>query len=185
MRNNYFFTRDIWHHWAGVLIHMLSRNSWGHTCKSPLIFSTGVTEQRVFTQQWFLHQQGQPKARYLFTENCSNILLSWPEMQSALSVFWPPLRRKVDVVSHACHPSLSRGGWVPMSLGLQCAQPAFHITFGISLMIPELRSAGCLRKGEPTWTRHRASQFLAVQSSFLKDIYWDCGDFGQLTVDFE
>lgn len=47
MRNNYFFTRDICHHWAGVLIHKLSGDSWGHTCKSHLISFTGVTEQPV------------------------------------------------------------------------------------------------------------------------------------------
>lgn len=107
-------------------------------------------------------------------------LFQYPSLMTRNAVtignFWPPLRTKLGVVSHACHPRFSRGGWVPMSLGFQCAQWVFHITFGISLMIPELRSAGCLRKGEPTWTRKRASQFWTAQSSLPRDRYWDCGD---------
>lgn len=47
MRKNYFFARDICHHWAGALIHLLSSNSWGHTCKSHLISFTGVAEQKL------------------------------------------------------------------------------------------------------------------------------------------
>lgn len=67
------------------------------------------------------------------------------------------------MVDHVCHPSGSEGWWVPTSLGLQCAWPARfpHHIWHQSDDLGELRSAGCLRKGEPTQVRNRAAQFLA------------------------
>lgn len=185
MRKNYFFARDICHHWAGALIHMLSRNSRGHTCKSHLISFTEVVEQAVCS-----HSSG------VFTSKVNprhgiyslkTVPISFPHDQK-YSQHWQFLttcKEKAGCGGHACHPSFSQRWVGAMSLGLLCAQPVFHITFGISLMIPELRSAGCLRKGEPTRIRNRASPFLAAQSSLARGMYWDCGDLNPFKASWQ
>lgn len=153
--------------------------------RSHLISFTGVVEQAVCS-----HSSG------VFTSKVNprhgiyslkTVPISFPHDQK-YSQHWQFLttcKEKAGCGGHACHPSFSQRWVGAMSLGLLCAQPVFHITFGISLMIPELRSAGCLRKGEPTRIRNRASPFLAAQSSLARGMYWDCGDLNPFKASWQ
>lgn len=87
MRKNYFFARDICHHWAGALIHLLSSNSWGHTCKSHLISFTGVAEQAVCSHSSSVFTSKVNPRHGIYSLKTPNILPSWPEIQAAFAFF--------------------------------------------------------------------------------------------------
>lgn len=149
---------------------MPSSNSWGHTCKSHLISFTEVaewTEMRVHIE--LLSSPARSIQDMVFAHRR---LFQYSSLMSRNTVstsnFWPPLRRELGMVDPACHPSFSGVCGCPQAWGCSMlGQPGFYIMFGISLMMPELRSAGSLRR---VWTYLGQTQSSSVSGSTVQFI---------------